>query len=120
MTPNDPRWGTPNQYGPPNQYPPPNPYGGYPPPYQDPYPMTMAPREDSEANMIFILGILGIVVCAICAPIAWAKGQSYRTTCRVMGVAPSGMATAGWIMGIIGTVIFVLSIVVVIAAAALS
>ena len=112
MTPIDPRWGTPNQYGLPNQYPPPNPYGGYP--------MTMAPREDSEANMIFILGILGLVVCAICAPIAWAKGQSYRTTCRVMGVAPSGMATAGWIMGIIGTAVFALSIVVIIAAAALS
>jgi hypothetical protein len=70
-----------------------SPYGmGYPP-----------PQNDSEATTIFVLGLCGFLVCQLLAPIAWVKGQSYRSTCAAMGVAPSGLATAGWILGIVGT-----------------
>lgn len=113
MNPNDPRYPQ-NQYGPPQQQQqqwapqqyPPNPYPYYPPPavaYE-------TPQNDSEATTIFVLGIVGITVCGICAPIAWAKGGTYRKTCQVMGTQPNGLATAGWIMGIIGTAIIALSL----------
>jgi hypothetical protein len=114
-----------NPYGPPPQPPqqqqwpaqqyPPNPYPYYPPPVA-----YAPPQNDSDANNIFLLGILGITVCGICAPIAWAKGSTYRTTCRIMGTMPNGMATAGWIMGIVGTVLMGISILFMIVVAVLS
>ena len=119
MNPNDPRN---NAYGPPQQQQqwapqqyPPNPYPYYPPP-------TVAyetPQNDSEATTIFVLGIVGVTACGLCAPIAWAKGSGYRRTCQVMGVTPNGLATAGWIMGIIGTVLIGISIVFTLIALAL-
>jgi hypothetical protein len=114
MTPNDPNNPYNNQYGPtqqqqqwaPQQYPP------APNPYAYPYPAQVAytPQNDSEATTIFVLGIVGVTACGFCAPIAWVKGASYRKTCQVMGVRPNGLATAGWIMGIVGTAIITLSI----------
>ena len=121
MTPNDPRNPYNNQYGPPQQQQwapqqyPPNPYPYYPPPAV----VYETPQNDSEATTIFILGIVGITACGICAPIAWAKGSTYRKTCQILGTPPNGLATAGWIMGIIGTILIGLSILLMIVAAAL-
>ncbi len=102
----------PNNYG----YPPPPPggppgYYPYPPPPYYPPGMGMAPppRDDGDAVTIFVLGLCGLLVCQLLAPIAWVKGNTYRTTCRMMDVQPNGLATAGWILGIIGTVILGLS-----------
>jgi hypothetical protein len=103
MNPNDPR----QQQWAPQQYPPNNPYPYYPPPAV----VYDAPQNDSEATTIFVLGIVGITACGICAPIAWAKGSSYRKTCQIMGTIPNGLATAGWIMGIIGTILIGISLV---------
>src|SRR4051812_4342969 len=114
MNPYDPRYPPPPQnpyggapppyggYGPP-PYPPPYGGGGYPPPM---YPMQGYGQQmgsEGEATTIFVLGLLGLLVCQILAPIALIKGQTYRSTCRAMGAAPNGLAVAGWIMGIIGT-----------------
>ena len=103
---------TPQAY-PPNQYP------YYPPPASS-FGAYAPPQNDSDANNIFVLGILGITVCGICAPIAWAKGSTYRTTCRIVGTMPNGMATAGWIMGIVGTCLMGISILFMIIAVVLS
>ncbi len=112
-----------NPYDPRYPPPPPNPYGAPPgpPPYGAPYPPPMPyspygmgyppPANDSEATTIFVLGLCGLLVCQILAPIAWIKGQSYRSTCMAMGVAPSGLGTAGWILGIVGTVMLGLTLV---------
>jgi hypothetical protein len=95
-------------YGPP-PYPPPYGGGGYPPPmYPPPYGAQMG--SDGEATTIFVLGLCGLLVCQILAPIALIKGNTYRSTCRAMGVQPNGLATAGWILGIIGTVLLGLTL----------
>lgn len=119
MNPYDPRYPPPppNPYGAP---PGPPPYGGGgwgpPPPYPPPMPYSPygmgypPPANDSEATTVFVLGLCGLLVCQILAPIAWVKGQTYRSTCMAMGVAPSGLGTAGWILGIVGTVILGLSL----------
>jgi hypothetical protein len=105
MMPNDPR--NPYPYGPPppqqqqQPYPYPQPYPYYPPPVA-----YAPPSNDSDATMIFVLGLMGVTACGICAPIAWIKGGSYRTMCQITGTPPNGLATAGWIMGIIGTILF--------------
>ena len=116
MNPYDPYGG--GGYG---QPPPPPPYGppGYPPP-QGPYPyppgmyppagMYAQPMNDSEATTIFVLGILGLVACQLLGPIAWVKGHTYRKTAMMMGAPVPGLATAGWILGIISTVILGLSL----------
>jgi len=100
MNPNDPQ----QQHWAPQQLPP-SPYPYYPPPQVGYEPA----RNDSEATTIFVLGLVGMTACGICAPIAWAKGSGYRRTCQITGTTPNGLATAGWIMGIIGTILLGIS-----------
>lgn len=51
-----------------------------------------------------VLGILGLVVCSIFAPFAWYIGsQAYQDT-------GDGMARAGQILGIIGTVLLAIGL----------
>jgi len=72
-------------------------------------------KDDAAAVTIFVLGILGIVFCALFAPFAWIKGASYRTTCRILGIPPNGLATAGWVLGIVGTVMMLLMVLFIVA-----
>ena len=95
----------PSPYGPPGPPPGPYPHGGYPPPG-----MYTPPHDDSEATTIFVLGLLGFLFCQLLAPIAWVKGHGYRKTAMMMGAPISGLATAGWILGIVGTVFLGLSL----------
>lgn len=100
----------PPPYGPPGYPPPPGPYPYGPNPYgPGMYPHT--PRDDSEATTIFVLGLLGFMFCQLLAPVAWVKGHAYRKTAIMMGTPVSGLATAGWILGIVGTVLLGLSLV---------
>jgi hypothetical protein len=87
--------------------PPPAPYA--------PIPLSPQRKDDAAAVTIFVLGILGIVLCALIAPFAWIKGASYRTTCRILDVPPNGLATAGYALGIVGTVMLVLTMFAMIA-----
>jgi len=90
-----------------------------PAPPQGPWaPIPLPPQrrtDDAAAVTIFVLGILGIVFCALFAPFAWIKGASYRTTCRILDVPPNGLATAGYALGIVGTVMLVLTVLAVVA-----
>ena len=89
--------------------PPPGPSGGSPPP-----------------SVALILGILGIVACSIVAPFALVIGRGAVKEIDASGgrLGGRGMAQAGFILGIIGTVILALSligvVVLIIAAAASS
>jgi hypothetical protein len=67
-----------------------------------------------------VLGILGLTICSICAPFAWWQGQKARAAVDQPGgtLDGRGMATAGWITGIIGTVILIIVIVVLVVALA--
>lgn len=65
--------------------------------------------QKSNATMVLVIAILGIVCCQLCGPIAWYMANKQLAA----GVAPSeeGMFKASKIMGIIGTVLFGLSLI---------
>lgn len=85
--------------------------------------MAMAPRDEdgyeaSDAGprrrlaplphrgaAVLTLGIVGVVVCFICAIIAWVMGQADLKAMRAgsMDASGEGITRAGWVLGIIGT-----------------
>ena len=73
--------------------------------------MTPAPNA-SGAVASLVLGILGLIFCPLCAPIAWALGSGAEREIDASGGALGGrgLATAGKIIGIVGTVLLVLGI----------
>ncbi len=105
--------------------PPPNPYGpqgygpqgygpqgyGPPPGYPPQAPMGMMPVDPGDGGTsVLIWGILGFALCALCAPVAWVKGNAYAKTCQAMGVRPSSAGTVGRVLGIVGTVLLILGV----------
>jgi uncharacterized membrane protein YjgN (DUF898 family) len=67
--------------------------------------------------MSLVLGILGIVVCGILAPFAWWIGK--RTLGEIDGsngqLGGRGSAQAGYVLGIIGSVLLGLGVLAVVA-----
>ncbi|MGI8593384.1 MAG: DUF4190 domain-containing protein [Solirubrobacteraceae bacterium] len=92
------------------------PYGQAPPPYQPPGGGPYGPAQVENAPnavLSLVLGIVGIVVCSIAAPFAWVLGKKAEAEVdanpgRYTG---KGMATAGKILGIIGTVLIGVAII---------
>jgi len=76
----------------------------------------MAPPNDSQATLALVLGILGIVCCGLLAPVAFFIGNASRNRIKASGgtLGGSGMATAGFVLGIIGMVELALGILYVI------
>jgi uncharacterized membrane protein YjgN (DUF898 family) len=72
--------------------------------------------ESSQATTVLVLGILGVVVCGILAPIAWAMGNTELEAIDTGRRPPEnrGTANAGRILGIIGTVLLAIGIIFVI------
>jgi hypothetical protein len=64
------------------------------------------PPNDSQATLSLVLGIIGVLCCAILGPVALFIGNSSRRRIMASGGALGGygMATAGFVLGIIGTV----------------
>lgn len=60
-----------------------------------------------------VLGILGIVVCGVVAPFAWSIGKTSLNNIRAEPGrwGGEGMAMAGYILGIIGTILLGLAVV---------
>jgi len=82
-------------------------YGGPTPP------PPLPPQSKSNATTALILGIVSVVCCQILGPVAWYLGNKELQAIRA-GAAPvtgEGSAKAGMILGIIGTILFALSIV---------
>ena len=77
-----------------------------------------AAPNDSQATLALILGIVSVLCCALAGPFAFFIGNGSRNRIQASGgtLGGYGMATAGWIMGIIGTVILALEILWVIIA----
>lgn len=89
-----------------------------PPPYGQPsygqpgYP----PRDHPQATTVLVLGILGLVLCQVLAPVAWVMGN------RVVNEIDAGMgqvggrssANAGRICGIVGTIMMIVAFVLVV------
>ena len=82
-----------------------------PPPTTPPPAPPTAPASNRPVISL-VLGIVGIVCCAICGPIAWYVGKQ-ELAAIAAGQSPAageGMAKAGMILGIVGTVLLVFGI----------
>ena len=68
--------------------------------------------------LVLILGIVGIVVCGVVAPVAWVMGNRVVAEIDASNGQIGGRSTAnaGRICGIVGTCIIGLSLLVVIGA----
>ena len=66
--------------------------------------------SSSRAVVALVLGILGIVLCPLSAPVAWVLGKRAEEEIDASGgtIDGRGMATAGKITGIIGVGLLVL------------
>jgi hypothetical protein len=81
------------------------------PSYQTPPPG--GGQGKSQATLILILGIVGIICCNLLGPVAWYMGAKELKAIRE-GSLPAtneGMAKAGWILGIIGTIFLIFAII---------
>jgi len=114
-----PVYGQPGQPGQPGQFgQPPYPPQGY---GQPPYPpqgygqVQYAP-DHPKATTAMVLGILSLVICGLIGPFAWSMG---RRTVREIDASNGqlggrGQAQAGFICGIISTVLLGLGLIVVV------
>ena len=68
--------------------------------------------ETSQSTVILVLGIMGLVVCQVLAPVAWYMGSQEVTAIDTGRRDPSGRgsANAGRILGIIGTVFLIIGV----------
>ena len=74
-----------------------------------PPPAPPAQPASNRPMIALVLGIVGILCCNLCAPIAWYVGRQ-ELGAIAAGQSPEagkGLAQAGMILGIIGTVLLV-------------
>lgn len=69
-------------------------------------------RQPHRGTLIVVLGILSLVACAPLGIGAWMMGSADLAAMRAGRMDPSGkdMTQIGYILGIIGTVLFLLSL----------
>ena len=72
--------------------------------------------------LLLTFGILGIVFCGIFAPIAWtmARGDLADIDAGTMDPEGRSLTHAGWMLGIIGCVLFALQILAILVFAVLA
>jgi hypothetical protein len=70
-------------------------------------PMGYPVQDHPKATTALVLGILGIVICGVIAPFAWRMGK--RTVAEIDAsngqLGGRGAAQAGYVLGVIGTVL---------------
>ncbi|MEV5706647.1 DUF4190 domain-containing protein [Actinoallomurus sp. NPDC052274] len=78
------------------------------------YPAPPPAQDDSGATASMVLGILGLVVCGLLAPIALFMGLSAKRRIRESGgyLGGDGQATAGVVLGAIGSAFIVLALLI--------
>lgn len=72
--------------------------------------MGRDPAIDSAATLSLVLGLVGILLCALAGPFAIWQGGIAQQKARAAGVDTPGTATAGIILGWITVALFVLSL----------
>ena len=116
----------PQQPGPEEQQAQPSPPPGYPPAYDPGYdpgygqgygqaygqgPVRYAP-DHPRATTALVLGILGIVMCQVLAPFAWVIGK--RTVDEIDAsrgtLGGRGPAHAGYVLGVVGSILLGLAV----------
>jgi hypothetical protein len=95
---------------------PPGGFASYPPPYAPPVQggYGQQPQNHPNATTALVLGIVGVICCALTAPFAWVMGKKAMDEIDASGgrVGGRGNAQAGYVLGIVGTILLVLGIVV--------
>jgi hypothetical protein len=96
------------------QQPPPYGPGGYPPSAYPPPGYGYAPPEHPRAMTSLVLGIVGLVICQVLSPFAWVIGKKAVNEIDASQgrLGGRGSAQAGYILGIVGTVLLCLGAVV--------
>lgn len=79
------------------------------------------PPGKNQPVIILVLGILGLTVtfsgcllCLVCGPIAWVMGNRYLKQCTAAGEAPNQAAVIGRLLGIGGTALLPVFLLVVV------
>jgi uncharacterized Tic20 family protein len=68
--------------------------------------------EDSQAVLALILGIVSVLLLSILGPFAWWLGGKEKKAIDEGRRDPAnrGVAVAGWVLGIIGTIFLILAV----------
>ena len=78
--------------------------------------MPDAPKNpaaaESQATIVFVLGLLGLITCQVLGPFAWYMGNQYLEACRAEGIQPHSMGVAGRVLGIVGTALLIVLLVI--------
>lgn len=100
------------------------PYSQQPYP-QQPYPQSgYAPQAPGQyapdhprATTVLVLGILSVVLCQVLGPFAWVMGKKTVEEIDASGgaIGGRGAANAGYVLGIVATVLLGLSLLVLVA-----
>lgn len=82
-------------------------------PYKSPMNQGM-PVEPHRGAMILIFGLLGLLFCPLFAIAAWLMGGADMNKIRAgqMDRAGEGLTQVGYILGIIGSILLVITVVV--------
>jgi Domain of unknown function (DUF4190) len=88
-----------------------------PPPYGAPGGGYGYQPTQKQATVALILGILGVVICGVLAPVAMIMGRNSMKEIDASGgqLGGRGRALAGFVLGIIGTVFLAIGIIYLIA-----
>jgi hypothetical protein len=83
------------------------------PPYGSPY-GGYGGYEHPQGTTILVLGILSLVVCSLLGPFAWVMGNNALAEIdrNPRAYSNRGMVQAGRICGIVGTVIWIIGIII--------
>ncbi len=76
-------------------------------------PAPPSAKASGRATTALVLGILGFVCCQLCAPFAWYIGNQEVKAIK-QGTSPAagqGLAMAGMILGIIGSILLVFAVI---------
>jgi hypothetical protein len=70
------------------------------------------PENHPKATTALVLGIVGLVCCGFVAPFAWSVGKKTVNEIDASGgrYGGRGQAQAGYILGIVGTVLLILGL----------
>ena len=73
---------------------------------------SAGPPNASNAVTALVLGILGIVLCPLLGPVAWVLGRRGEQEIDGSGgaVGGRGLATAGKVLGIVGTFLLMIGL----------
>lgn len=86
---------------------------GAPPPAGYGYGYGYPTPDHPQSTTAMVLGIVGLVVCQVLSPFAWVIGRRTLAEIDASGgrLGGRGQAQAGYVLGIIGTVLLGLGLV---------